>query len=505
MDIVSVPGRPFLGERAAIDLAALGYSDEEYFLAGTARSYAGAVKEAPFRTRAIARRPIDPVHWNGSVVIEWCNVSGGVDAAPDWGFTHRHRVREGFAWVGVSAQRVGVEGGGLSAMSYPLKKVDAARYGSLSHPGDAFAFDIFSQVGRASRDGRLLGGLVPRCALAIGESQSAMFLVSYVNAVDPEARVFDGFLIHGRGGAGAPLDGISPIRGSLAETAAAVSAGRWSESPFAGADRIREDVRVPVLTVQSETDVVGLGSVSARQEDTPRLRLWEIAGAAHADTYLIGASGRDDGSLSPAELARLIAPIDEVFGMKAGAPLNAGPQQHYVLQAALAHLGRWASGGPPPPVAARLELAEGGASPFALDECGIARGGVRSPWVDAPTAVLSGIGQSGAEFAFLFGTTRALDPGVRARLYPGGRPDFLARFAKATDAAISAGFLLAEDREEILAVAAITSEFPAHKYQGILSVEQGIILAEQGITGNRASEKREQNWISRRSRRCRRS
>ena len=114
-----------------------------------------------------------PARWNGSVVVEWFNVSGGLDAAPDWDFTHRHLMRAGFAWVGVSAQRVGIEGGGFAAMSLPLKTVNAERYGSLSHPGDAFAFDIFSQAGRAVRDGRLLGGLAPRRVLAIGESQSA--------------------------------------------------------------------------------------------------------------------------------------------------------------------------------------------------------------------------------------------------------------------------------------------------------------------------------------------
>ena len=82
------------------------------------------------------------------------------------------------------------------------------------------------------------------------------------------------------------------------------------------------------------------------------------------------------------------------------------------------------------------------------------RGGLRTSWVDAPSAVSSGLGQSGAEFAFLFGTTRSLDSGQRARLYPGGRADFLARFQKATADAAAAGFLLEADVREILAVAA---------------------------------------------------
>ncbi|MGH7287662.1 MAG: alpha/beta hydrolase domain-containing protein, partial [Myxococcota bacterium] len=359
-----IAGAAFLGQPTAYDLAALGYSNDEYFLAGAARSYTAAPREASFRTRAVVRRPLDAARFNGTLVVEWLNVSGGLDAAPDWGYTHRHLMRGGFAWVGVSAQKVGIEGGGFSALSFPLKKVNAERYGSLSHPGDDFAFDIFSQAGRAVRDGRLLGGRTPRRVLAIGESQSAIFLVTYVNAVDADARVFDGFLIHGRAGKSAPLDGSSVIRGTPAERAAGVSSGRWSASPLAGSDRIRDDVRVPVLTVQSETDVVGLGSAGARQDDAPRFRLWEIAGAAHADTYLLVASGSDDGNLAPAELARLLAPTDSVFGMKMEAKMNAGPQQHYVLQAALVHLERWAAGGPPPPRAPRLELVDGGESPF---------------------------------------------------------------------------------------------------------------------------------------------
>jgi len=448
-----IPGAFFLGSPQSYDLAALGYSNEELLLDGTARSYTSAPGEARYRTRVVVRRPLDAKRFNGSVLVEWFNVSGGLDAAPDWSFTHRHLIREGFAWVGVSAQRVGIEGGGFAAMSFPLKKMNPERYASLEHPGDAFSFDIFSQAGRAVRDGRLLGGIVPRRVLAIGESQSAMFLVSYVNHVDAEARVFDGFLIHGRGGKEAPLDGTSIIRGTPAERAEAVRSGNWSLSHVAGADRTRSDARVPVLTLQSETDVIGLGSAGARQPDAESFRLWEIAGAAHADTYLLVASASDDGSLEPAALAKLLAPTTELFGMKVDKPVNAGPQQHYVLQAALAHLDRWAAGGAPPPEAPRLELG-GGASPLALDAVGNAKGGIRSPWVDAPTAVLSGFGQSGADFAFLFGTTRPFDAATLARLYPGGRSDFLARFEKATSDAVARGFLLEADAPEIRALAA---------------------------------------------------
>ena len=78
------------------------------------------------------------------------------------------------------------------------------RYGTLHHPGDQFAFDIFSQIGRALRDagpGSALGRVVPRTDLvAIGESQSAFFLTTYINAVQPRRSVYDGFFVHSRGG-----------------------------------------------------------------------------------------------------------------------------------------------------------------------------------------------------------------------------------------------------------------------------------------------------------------
>jgi hypothetical protein len=143
--------------------------------------------------------------------------------------------------------------------------------------------------------------------------------------------------------------------------------------------------------------------------------------------------------------------------MPTGAPINSGPQQHYVAQAALAHLDRWAGGGAPPPSAPLLDVT-GEPATLVGDELGIARGGIRTGFVDVPSAVLSGVGQTGPVFAFLFGTTRALDEATLHRLYPGGREEFAKRFAEATADAVAQGFLLAEDAEEIDGLA--VSMFP---------------------------------------------
>ena len=467
-----VAGQPSLLS-SFFDLAGLGYLAEEYFLSGDAVSYEAAGPtgddgrwqarqgaSAPFTTRLVVYRPADPAAFCGSVVVEWLNVSAGADTPAGWATYHRHLLRAGFAWIGVSAQRAGIEGGGIFAERAardgdwfslpPLKQADPARYAALAHPGDAFSYDIFTQAGALARRPAGTGVLGPLTAdrvLAAGQSQSAAFLVTYVNAVAPVAGGYDGYLIHGRPGRPAGLsrwDVTSPAEPGL--------------PPLAGGVRVRTDGPAPVIILQTETDVFGaLASLGSRQPDDERLRLWEIAGAAHADTYTVSAAFTDSGQLPPAELAALLAPRNDLFGPAWAAPINSGPQQHYVAQAAVAALDRWVRDGTPPPVAARLDTGEAG-GPH-LDALGIATGGVRSPWVDVPAAVLSGLGQEASPGpAFLFGSTCPLPAGALRRLYPAGAADYTPAFRAAAERMAGAGFLLAGDLDEAVAVA--SASFP---------------------------------------------
>src|SRR5580698_6081680 len=90
------------------DLAALGYEETEFSVEGTAVSYelqgergmdgrweVSPGAEAPFRTRFVVRRPIDPGRFSGTAVVEWHNVSAGIDAAPDWASFHRYLTAAG--------------------------------------------------------------------------------------------------------------------------------------------------------------------------------------------------------------------------------------------------------------------------------------------------------------------------------------------------------------------------------------------------------------------------
>jgi hypothetical protein len=383
---------------------------------------------AAYRTRVVVRRPADAAAFSGTVVVEWLNVSSGLDANPDWAFLAPELVRTGVAWVGVSAQCIGVEGGdvavdageGAGDAGVGLKGHDPERYGSLQHPGDAFAYDIYSQVGAAVRAGApaALGGLRVEQLLAIGESQSAFALTTYIDGVHPGAWVYDGFLVHSRGRSGLPLgEAGKGVTGRRAITG----------TP----QRIRTDLDVPVVIVQTETDLLPvLGYAEARQDDTDLIRLWEIAGTAHADASTLGP---------------FAAMVD------CGVPINDGPQR-FVLRAALRHLVAWASGGEAPPEAPRLviDLGPDGAR-FPRDPDGLARGGIRLPQVEVPVAALSGDpGPVDTLMCQLLGQTLAFPTERLAELYP-TVDGYLAAYEAATDASIAAGFALADDRDEILA------------------------------------------------------
>ena len=208
------------------DLKQVGYVEEEYFLSGEAISYTSAQPLSedgfwelspgdtkPYTTRVIVRRPIEAADFGGTVVVEWFNVSAGMDAAPDWTFMHIQMFRERAAWVGVSAQVDGIEGDGTPLASMKaLKKVDPIRYGTLEHPGDDFSYDIFSQAGAAVwfAAEKLLGGMEPKLVLATGESQSAIRLTGYVNGIAPLVDVYDGYLVHSRAGFAAPMGPAMP-------------------------------------------------------------------------------------------------------------------------------------------------------------------------------------------------------------------------------------------------------------------------------------------------------
>ena len=186
----------------------------------------------------------------------------------------------------------------------------------------------------------MLGGLTPKKIIAAGESQSAGRMVTYIDAVHPLVHVYDGFLVHSRGAAGA----------------------RSSQSPSAAVHTpsptlIRNDLDVPVFVFETETDVfnsntgrpparhaTGSGSGRSRAPRTSTstasrsARPTPVTARARSPTSPRCKTRRDDpGPRLPCDL-----------------PINTGGT-HWVLErGASTALNQWVVNGIAPPTAALL-------------------------------------------------------------------------------------------------------------------------------------------------------
>ena len=436
----------------SFDMSSVGYEQSEYFLSGTASSYTSAsplttngrwkvtpASTAPYKTRMVVYRPIDPKRFDGTVVVEWLNVSGGVDAAAAWLTDHVQMIRSGMVYVGVSAQAAGIVGsagslGSSAGQAGGIKGADSARYGSLNPPGDSYSYSIFEQAGAAIRRqaSTVLGGLAPKRIVALGESQSAFRLVTYIDALQLQSDgVYNGYFVYSRGGAGAAL----------------------SQSPQAtvtppSPTLIRTDLNVPVMMFETEADLLILGYLPARQPPTEFIREWEVAGTAHYDTYGLVESMADTGN-GTADVKTFDTMITPVSSFDNGAiscpvPLNAGAHT-YELRAAVVALNNWVTTGTPPPQSPRLDVTS--STSFATDLNGEAAGGIRTPQVAAPIAVVNGTGDTssaGGGFCKLFGLTAPFSASKLAQLYP-THEIFVQKWDRAVALDVSKGYLLPAD------------------------------------------------------------
>jgi len=439
-------GVPLIFGHTTFDLATVGYSRSEFFVQGTAFSYLSATALAPngkwsvspsaqagYKTRFLVNRPINDSKFNGTVIVEWINVTGTVDASPGWMLMHNELIRRGYVWIGVSAQAVGA-----NALKLPPPFGDPARYASISHPGDSYSYDMFSQAGQAIRDnaGTILNGLRVKKIIAFGESQSAARLTTYIDGVHPLVRVYDGFLVHSR---------IFP-------NGAPLSQAPLTDVQTPTPTLIRDDLREPVLVFNTESDV---GGFVARQPDTNKFRLWEVAGTAHFDLYGLSYGAVDTGNRQGVQNwfnTLRNPPAQPSPNHTCNFPANNGPQT-FVLRAALSHLNRWVTSGILPPTSPRLEVTNLNPLTFAVDANGNAKGGIRTPAVDAPLAKLSGVGNTGTQSCFLFGLTVPFTQAELAARY-GTHNKFVAKWLQATSSAAVKGFLVPEDAVDLSAVGA---------------------------------------------------
>ena len=425
---------PFFG--ALEDLKGRGYIEQEFFIQGTANQYktpegaTGSVIDGDhkYKTRVVVRRPASASRFNGTVVIEWNNVTAGHDLDIDWYQAHDYFIRSGYVYIGVTPQRIGVAA---------LKVWNPQRYESLdvtadgTITNDALSYDIFSDVARAVRQpsSALMGGLKPQRVFATGHSQSAGRLAIYLNSVHPLAPVFDAVVVHGGGG------------------------------------KIRTDLNIKVWKLLSETDVIN-NQAAVRQSDTDNFRSWEVAGDSHVDTQFTassGALGRRDGNP--------IAPGFTPGGRGGNANTNASaaprpagsnpcerpPYSHVpfyqVMDAAFDHLEKWVKDGTVPPTAPPIEVTSvGPPGVIARDKAGNSlAGGIRLAEIAVPTGVNTGQ-NSGAGFCRLYGSHQDFDAATLNSLYP-THAAYVAAVKQVTEKNLKAGYILRPEADATIAAA----------------------------------------------------
>jgi hypothetical protein len=403
-------GRPW--NASVVDLRPRGYVEEEYFLSGRSQRLAGGA--APYRTRMLVRRPVDPSRFNGIAVVEWLNVSLGADLETVWPVAWEHLTDEGYMYVGVSVQQAGICCGPLS-----LQVWDPQRYGDLRHPGGEYAIfqpaddhnpDIFRQAVRSlrypadnlpPRDGARpvdpTGGLDVEAVVATGNSQSAGRLTTFINlgydAADP---VVDAFVL-----------GRAQVR------------LRWEH---------RSRRHAPVFVINEETQ-------AALPPDSDRFVVWEEAGTSHGPQvlwdYLSPMLERDAGR----------APRP-----RADCAYNRGSVD-YTSRAMMDATRRYLATGILPPRAPRLERGPDGA--LLRDDNGLARGGLRQPFIAVPVAFNSGEATPGCSTMFQ-GTHRPWPAAKIRELYPEHR-DYVRAVTRAASALHAGGFLIDDDRADAIA------------------------------------------------------
>ena len=444
-------------ERVPEDLHKVGYVEEEFLVGGIANVYEWSVggparvrtPNAPYTTRVLIRRPASRSRFSGTVIFEPLNPSNRFDLNIGWAISHAQLVRNGDAWVGVTAKPISI---------VALKAFNPVRYAALSWANPLVEKDpqncttVAADSSRSTENGLLWdvmrqvaawvksreksnplgygGGEAQRAVARIyawGYSQSGGFLLTYLNAIHPldvkalGKPLFDAYFVGVSGGQ-------TPIH-------------QCAQPP--GPDDPRRQIRdagVPVMRVMTMSDFLRVDKRPDSDAPPDLFRHYEVAGAAHA---------------TPDELNFAAAPADIVKAGVMVPPMecNEGPRSRFpnslAFNAALRNLDEWVRKGVAPPRAEPIVVENG--KPV-LDQYGNVKGGVRSPLVDVPTSSWTG-SSTGASFCFIAGHEIPFTRDRLTALYP-TKDSYLKAVRRNVADLVARRFLVREDGEELLEDAA---------------------------------------------------
>ncbi len=417
LDVVEGPAEtrstPFLAWYQ--DLSEVGYVEEEYLVSGNANIYEYvdnaaqrpevqvAIPDVPYTTRILVRKPRNPARFNGTVLVDVLNATAGWDGDAVWYGNYPYIIRSGAAWVGVSTKPVTVNflRDGWGRPPWPTR--NASRYATLSMPEFGQVWDMLTQVGALLKSDRDRGNPMRRYdverLIMVGYSQSAAYQVTYANSFHELSRqrngqpVYDGYLITAGGASAKDVNAFT------------------IENLPRGDLRNIVQVDVPVIKVQTQTEVVNFPSYPTRQSEAqyPWVRTYEIAGGSHVDSWRDVEGGQ--------------ALVRDLGLPPSFCPAPANPKNPlrtaFYESAALSNLIRWIRHGVQPPPSRFMELTTTSTGAFALarDADGNVIGGVRPPELQAPIGTYLE-SNSGPGFCGLYGGFSLFSAERIDELYP---------------------------------------------------------------------------------------
>ncbi|KAM6476007.1 hypothetical protein HDV62DRAFT_376357 [Trichoderma sp. SZMC 28011] len=406
------------------DISDIGYVEEEYFISGQALRYNVTgnltidgkwtlvpIDPANYKTRILIRRPAKESDFNGDAILEWINVSAGYDLMISDG---PGVYDAGYAFVGVSAQIVGIVGyqnvTGMAPLG--LTEWDPERYGSLNVPDDRYSYDIYTQAANLLKSG-LIPGLKAKNVIGTGESQSGIRLNAYANGVQPISNAFDALI---------PVISF----GQASDFSRLIGAPYTGTTALAPAvpTRIRTDLKIPVHQINTESEALYVYVQGCRQPDTTLYRYWENTGGAHANLLVLQRTA----ALAISDQLPNTIPVNSATAD----PVSWLPP----LDAAYRHASRWIRTGIPPPTFPLMEIGPSADMPLGVDyirdSYNNTKGGARQPEITVPIAAYNG--------TFIGVRTNFSDATLKS-LYPTNK-DYVTKMKVASSAAVKKGLIL---------------------------------------------------------------
>lgn len=472
------------------DLKGHGYSLDEYFISGKANVYDwGAdgkaltpqvqTADAPYTTRIVVRKPDNPKKFSGNVWVELNNPSRGWDVEVQWPVVQDKVLRDGDIWVSMtvkpnviaSLERIDPERYTPLSMANPLPP-ELQKCGKLpEEPGydenlsklyeNGLAWDMITQVGTLlqSKDkSNPLHHYKVKHVFGTGESQTGFYLNTYANNFGENAKlpngktVYDGFVSASGAGRTVPLNQCIP---------ATDEKDPRSQLP---------SKHVPFMRVDAQGDVFLLSSYKWRQadNDSPEAgyRMYEIAGAPHGPAYIVNYQPPAEQIVKAGDLPTQVPYIYGGVEPKA----NQLPR-HYIETAMYKNMERWVIDGILPPSSEPLKVQEGvGTSvslsgetfnaSFVKDEHGNVLGGVRSPYLDVPTATYneSATLKEGYVYAWSFGHQVDFSSEKLQQIYGAVAPhqNYVTQVKASVEKLLKERWLEPEEAEKIIQQAELT-------------------------------------------------